>query len=711
MFPFPKILASRWRAPLATAIFLAGSIASAAPVHHDLHVTLDPARARIDVTDTIQLPDSHHGEFRVLLGAAFAPHADGARLVPLDGAARGRFRAYRLIVPESARSVTLRHAGRIEETTRSADHGMPVALLDAEGAYLDGASGWVPRLGDALTDSRADSLTFSLVVDAPADWTIVSQGRRSDDGRHWQADTPQDDVYLVAGRFTRSARTHGDMTLETYLLADDTALAERYLAVMGQYIDIYSELIGAYPYPRFAVVENRWQTGYGMPSFTLLGSQVLRLPFILHSSLPHEILHNWWGNGVWVDASGGNWSEGLTAYLADHLIKEAQGSGAEYRRKLLERYTSFAAEGRDIALRDFRSRHSDATQAVGYGKTLMLFHMLRRQIGDAAFATGLKTLWQRHRFTAATFDDVAAALGPGKEAFDVRWRDRPGAPQLVIDSLDVQPATDGGHRLTLVLRQQQSGTPYPFEVPVVVQTEGGGVTRLSAEFVGDRARLTHDFTKRPLRVDVDPDFDVFRRLDPAEQPSSLARLFGAREQWLVLPADAPPAERDAWQQLAEAWSERFDNVRVRMDVEAKATPDDAAVWLLGWQNRALPASRARLAGSGQALEGRALRVGNSDFDGTDHAFVVLDPDNRRPPLGFIAAPDAAAIHALARKLPHYSTYGRLVFDTPNLDKRLGDALPVIRSPLRRMLDDVDPGPPPAGGTRLVDQVSVPLRFD
>ena len=31
-----------------------------------------------------------------------------------------------------------------------------------------------------------------------------------------------------------------------------------------------------------------------MPSFTLLGSSIIRFPFILNSSFPHEILHNWW---------------------------------------------------------------------------------------------------------------------------------------------------------------------------------------------------------------------------------------------------------------------------------------------------------------------------------------------------------------------------------------------------------------------------------
>ena len=113
------------------------------------------------------------------------------------------------------------------------------------------------------------------------------------------------------------------------------------------------------------------------PLFTLLGPQVIRFPFILHSSYPHEILHNCWGNSVYVDWSKGNWCEGLTAYLADHLIREGQGRGAEYRNDTLKGYRNYVGESRDFPLTEFRSRHSSATQAVCYGKCLILWHMLR----------------------------------------------------------------------------------------------------------------------------------------------------------------------------------------------------------------------------------------------------------------------------------------------------------------------------------------------
>ena len=91
---------------------------------------------------------------------------------------------------------------------------------------------------------------------------------------------------------------------------------------MQRHIDRYEALHGPYPFEKFAVVENFFPTGYGFPSFTLLGSRVLRLPFIPDTSLRHEVAHCWWGNGVFVDAAGGNWCEGLTTYVADYLAKE-----------------------------------------------------------------------------------------------------------------------------------------------------------------------------------------------------------------------------------------------------------------------------------------------------------------------------------------------------------------------------------------------------
>ena len=127
---------------------------------------------------------------------------------------------------------------------------------------------------------------------------------------------------------------------------------------------MYEGILPAYPYPSFALVENFWETGYGMPGFTLLGPSIIRFPWILTSSYPHEILHNWWGNSVYIDTTRGNWSEGLTAYMADHVFAEQRGEAATYRRATLKKFTDFVAGGDDVPLTDFVSRSSPATEAV-----------------------------------------------------------------------------------------------------------------------------------------------------------------------------------------------------------------------------------------------------------------------------------------------------------------------------------------------------------
>ncbi len=699
-----------WQAALACCLIVFGLTATPARadtvIDHALSVQLRPDSSEIAVSDVITLPANARGPLDFSLAAGFTPVAEGGHIEGLDGDSGARFRHYRLSPTAGANIITLRYSGRIEPGPAHAEHGMPRAALDAEGVFLDGASGWYPRFGDR-------PMRFTLKVEAPAGWSVISQGRR-DSALSWTATAPQDDIYLLAGPYQRHAAAHGAVELEVYLRSDDAALAERYLGVTGQYIDLYSALIGDYPYPKFAVVENRWQTGYGMPSFTLLGAQVMRLPFILHSSLPHEILHNWWGNGVWVDARGGNWSEGLTAYLADHLIDEARGQGAEYRRKLLERYAAFAAEGRDLPLRDFVSRHSDASQAVGYGKTLMLFHMLRRHMGDADFVAALRTLWQQHRFSAASFDTVRqvfADTSPAGRIADL-WLDQAGAPALKITQLSVSPGVAGHHVLQLTVRQTQRGATYPLRVPVAVQVaDSPTVHRFDLVFNGKEARLRQSFASAPLRVDVDPDYDIFRLLDPAERPASLARVFGAKQQWLVLPARAPADALAAWRALAQAWARRYDNVKVVMDDALDALPDDDAIWLLGWDNRWREAAASRLTAKGQHIDADDLRIGDTTYPRSEHTAVLLDADNTRAPLGWIAADDPADIAALARKLPHYGSAGRLVFARGSGVNQRKDALPVSRSPLRRVIGAVDPGPPPPHGSALADQSGVTLRFD
>jgi hypothetical protein len=455
---------------------------------------------------------------------------------------------------------------------------------------------------------------------------------------------------------------------QVYLRTPDRNLADRYLRATEKYLRLYSQLIGPYPYAKFALVENFWESGYGMPSFTLLGPRVIRLPFILHTSYPHEILHNWWGNGVYVDYGKGNWSEGLTSYLADHLIREQQGEGAAYRRDTLQKYADYVAEENDFPLERFRGRHGEASQAVGYGKTLMMLHMVRRQVGDRRFIEGLRLFYDRNRFQSAGFDDLRLAMeDTGEQDLSHlfrQWTSRTGAPRLELHEIGVEEDA-GGYRLSGQLRQIQPEQAYRIRVPMFIQLQGEEeLLQLNLEMNNKRLPLDILLERRPLRLIVDPGFDLFRRLDPSEIPSSLGQLFGAEKMTFILPSEAPEKLKQAYRELAASWSNSETGGNKVWDNRLKNLPKDDAVWIMGTENlfaeayyQAAGEQLDRPSRSGVELDGRDFSIDEYSF-----AMAARVPDKPEQALALLSLHDAEAMPGLARKLPHYGKYSYTLFE-------------------------------------------------
>jgi len=432
-------------------------------------------------------------------------------------------------------------------------------------------------------------------------------------------------------------------------------------------------------------VENSWESGYGMPSFTLLGPRVIRLPFILRSSFPHEILHNWWGNGVYVDVRGGNWSEGLTAYLADHLLQERNGTGAAYRRDALLRYTNYVAEQADFPLAQFSARHSDATQAVGYDKALMFFHALRLQLGDAHFVAALRQFYHDELFRFASWDDLRRAFErEAKTSLRAEFEQglqRSGAPTLRVVAARAA-REDGGDVLKLTLEQTQPGPAYQLRVPAAV-TIAGNATSIDRVLVMRDKRLdaTLRLPGRPLHVAVDPAFDVFRRLDPAELPPTLSEALAADRLTIVLPAAAAPAQRQAYEQLAHTWASSAAGMQIVWDRELDALPDDRAVWLFGWENRWRSQLGAALTGLNITLSDDNVRLADTNYSRAEYAVVLAGRRRSGQAVVWLGADNSAALPGLARKLPHYGSASHLAFRGDEPTNVLKGQWTVLNSPL------------------------------
>ncbi len=703
---------------LLFTLFTCGAVYCAAPyIHHDLKVNIEPGKHFIRVEDQIILPKNlTRGEIHFLLHGGLEISATSANIAikkepdrlkaEFFGINTARFELEKRI---PINHYSLRVQGKTGENLRfslvyegTIHHpvtGMAQeyargfsetpGIIDEQGVYLAGASFWAPWFND-------DVVTFTLDITLPDGWQSVSQGRRTLHIKKnnpyrtvWQSPEPMDEIYLVCARFVEYNLKVGKIDVLAFLRNADDSLANQYLETTGQYLEMYEKTIGTYPYSKFALVENFWETGYGMPSFTLLGAKIIRFPFILHSSYPHELLHNWWGNSVFVDYESGNWCEGLTVFMADHLIKEQRDQGSAYRKTTLQDYTDYAAgKPGEFPLSRFKARYDALSSAVGYGKSMMLFNMLRRQVGDTLFIEAIRDFYKENIFKRAAFSDIRRSFEKVtgkdfKEFFD-QWVMRTGVPEIRLETAKVT-AENGQYRLQFTLAQTQDLDAFTLAIPTAIYLQGRKEAVIRDVEI---SRKTQDFSlvfdAQPLRIDVDPGFDVPRKLHRDESAPTLSNIFGAQEVLILLPSKAPADFLQGYKNLAETWSaDSSGRIEVRLDSALAVFPADRAVWLFGRENIYDKAVAEGIEKYNAAISENFFKIAKQEHSFEKNSIVVAakNPLNPGQVVALLSANTVAALPGLGRKLPHYGKYGYLGFEGDEPTNNLKGEWQIENSPM------------------------------
>ncbi|MBN2092616.1 M20/M25/M40 family metallo-hydrolase [candidate division KSB1 bacterium] len=697
---------------------------SAQNIHHDLKVKIQPEKHFIEVVDEVFLPADFvqarksgihfiiHGNLKIESQTAGIKVEKTSEKIEsaLFGVSNTisiptefTLQHYIIKPPKNDKAdlkISLKYQGEIyhpiekksEEYARSFSESPGIISLD--GVMLAGSSYWIPWLNSEL-------VSFNLEVNVPTPWDVVSQGRRTIheiDGTsrktRWESPEMMDEVYLIAAPFTEYNMPVNQVEVMAFLRTPDRALATKYLETTAQYLQMYEKLIGPYPYSKFALIENFWETGYGMPSFTLLGPNVIRFPFILHSSYPHELLHNWWGNSVFVDYDRGNWCEGLTVYLADHLIKEQRSQGVEYRRDALQGYTDYVKTSRDFPLLEFRARHDASSAAIGYNKSMMIYHTLRHKLGDEKFIKAIQLFYQQNKFKKATFQDVQQAFetisGEKYDWFFDQWLNRPGAPELEIKKAAVEKVNDK-FLLTFNLAQRQSGLAYRLRVPIAVTLENQKSAAIQiVNFEQAEQTFQFEFANRPLQITIDPEFDVFRRLDRNEIPPAFSQLFGAEKVAIVLPEIDDPNELKAYEELAKTWAQS-KQVQIIKQNELKTLPTDREIWFFGQKNPFQDDFKKILANYQVEIKSDSIHIDQTAFALKERGFILTlrHPNNPELTIAWLFTTNTKSLPGLGRKLPHYGKYSYLGFEGDEPTNILKGQWPTINSPMSMTVQQPD----------------------
>ncbi|PMR68532.1 M1 family metallopeptidase [Halomonas heilongjiangensis] len=616
---------------IALALLLAWGGATAGEPARTLALWLDPASR--ELRGEMRLTLRSGDEFHLLDGLEVTRVERGGRPVAPVRLAPGHYR-----LPPSPEEASPPEAGAVTVHWRGT---LPARLADTPlrvspaGSLLPTRGGWYPRVDDP--PPRPLALTIHLPDGQRAVGTgSLVEEHASGDGMTSRYTHPRTrDIEVAVGPWQPREREADGIRLRTlFPAALDERFADTYLAHTARYLAMFQQRLGPYPFDSFTLAAFPEPVGLAFPGFTLLGERVIPLPFIPHTSLAHELMHAWWGAGVGVDHASGNWSEALTTYLADYALDEARGEARETRRRWLADLAALpAAEERPLA--SFRGGPDPVGRLIGYQHGAMVFHMLRRRIGDDAFTAGLRRLADDRMFRTAAWQDLQAAFEAAADDdltdFFGAWLTRPGRPELALDDVTLE-ASGAGFRVGGELTQRGAHAPWPLEVPVTLETAGEPI-QTTLRLHGHAATFSLDSDRPPTALAVDPDHHLLRRL--SEPPAILrALILDPTTRLLALDDALAPLGRRVLGREAEAFTgDRHGDAPLLVIGTTAAVAD----WLV---ERELPAPPRSLARAG-------------------HARLWTLPGTR---IGLLSADDAPGLERLSRALRHHGHRSYLVQD-------------------------------------------------
>jgi hypothetical protein len=535
------------------------------------------------------------------------------------------------------------------------------ATISERGSFLLAGSGWYPQWSDGRS-------SYKLTVVAPRGMLAVTAGQS---GGHqnqgaktistWEVNDLIRGLSLSVGAYIVRQKKAGSITAATYFFKETDHLSEAYLDATVRYLLMYEALFGPYPFNKFAVVENFFPTGYGFPSYTLIGGSVLRLPFIIHTSLGHEIAHCWWGNGVLVDYDAGNWSEALTTYVADYRYNEMKSaeSARAYRQQILRNYATLINADQDFAVDQFKSRYNPATKTIGYDKGAMIFHMLRRQLGDDAFWGALRDLYRDRLFKPTSWGDMQKAFesraGHSLEDFFNQWVSRKGAPRFYLDGVQTR---QNGNKWTVEGRIVQQEPVFRFELELALQNRDKTISK-TIRVMDKESRFQMISDSRPMTLNADPGTDIFRQLSPDEIPPAINALKNSRAMLVVLAENLEPEIKRAAHTLMRSLGVKNFTFREEDTIDKKEF-SQKDILMIGYPQNAAFLSHLP---EQVVIRSESFTLNQNTYDrSTDIFFGVFPHPDRKDRVAALFLPLSSSHAAeVARKVAHYGKYSYLAF--------------------------------------------------
>lgn len=272
--------------------------------------------------------------------------------------------------------------------------------------------------GDSVVADVAD---YAARVSLPPGWALVACGEETEveAGGYLVAGENLRELALVALRgYSEQVEPAGTIPATGYFLPEHEEAGAAGLKVAIQSLELYSDLLGPYPFSELDVVEVPLQGAAGVeyPGLILVGQEYLSRypsdPLFFPMIFAHEVAHQWWYAQVGNDQVAEPWLDEALATYTSGLYFQSQGRFDEILSYWEDSYLRGRARN---PLARVSSPLWEFPDGAGYGGIVysggaLFFHSVRERMGDDAFFRALRRYLGEYRWKIARGEDLIAIL-------------------------------------------------------------------------------------------------------------------------------------------------------------------------------------------------------------------------------------------------------------------------------------------------------------
>jgi aminopeptidase N len=376
-------------------------------------------------------------------------------------------------------------------------------------------------------DYPNDKATSEIVATVESGLKVAANGRlvsvTEDAGAgtvtyHWSQDLPHSTylVFLAAAPYVVVHDAFGTLPVDYWVYPQDERKAIPTYGKTPKMIEFFNRTFGYdYPWQKYDQISVPSGGGAESTSATAMSQRVMvdernEPEFSAIGIVSHELAHQWWGDLITLRSWAHTWLNESFGTYSDYLYYRYDRGDDEGAVNLQGKLNAYLREAKTRYVRpivsDRYDQPADMFDSHTYPKGALVLHMLRQQLGDAAFFDTLKQFLHRYAFDAVDTGDfirsVKTVTGQNLDWFFDQWLFRPGHPVF-----DVRSDWDQGRKVVrLKVTQVQDvsrGIPV-FRVPVTVAIVTAAGKSTSTVWIRGREE-TFEFPSdtRPLLVRFD----------------------------------------------------------------------------------------------------------------------------------------------------------------------------------------------------------------